>query len=240
MADYRDKYDVKNAQRYEAKTYQDEGYYSWMWEIEKRYLGELLNKHKFKDYLDFACGTGRVISFVEDYVDNSTGVDVSENILDIARGKVSKSRLIRQDVTQKSLNRKFDLVTAFRFFLNAQDDLRHDVMKELQSITRDKSWVIVSNQGNKTSLRFVFENLEGLLLKTDFNLMSKGDFIKLFEPYGFGLVEYRGIGFLPKPLYRIKAIKKPLQYLDLLFYKLRIFSYFSHNQILVFEKLPNK
>ncbi len=237
-SDYRQKFASEAVKKYETSTYKNNSYYSLMWEIEKKYLKKLLNGNRFSNYLDFACGSGRVIEFVEDYADRSIGVDVSEDMLSVARQKVEKSTLIKQDLTKDSLagKEKFDLITAFRFFLNAQEQLRQEAADEFANITDKDSLVIVSNQGNKTSFIFITALIEELLMGSKLNKMSLRDFKKLFEERGFELVEYRGIGFLPKLLYKLTFMRKFWFYIDLALYKLKIFSYFSHNQIMVFKK----
>lgn len=233
--DYRNVFLGKGADKYEFGTYKENSYYSLIWELEKEYLKDFLVKNKFKNYLDFACGSGRVISFAEKYVGASTGVDVSKDMLNITKTKVSKAKLIAQDITKSSLNAKYDLITAYRFFLNAQEGLRHDVLKEFQQMTKSGSYVVISNQGNKTSAIFLTAPLEKTFFGKKLNMLSKKDLEKLFNQYGYELVEYRGFGFLPKAFYSIGFLKKPLYALDTLFYKARVFSYLSHNQTLIFK-----
>ena len=238
--DYRNVFLGKGADNYESGIYKKNSYYSLMWELEKEYLKKFLKKNRFKDYLDFACGSGRVITFAEDFVENSTGVDVSTDMLKITRGKVKKSNLIQRDITQKSISKKFDLITAYRFFLNAQNDLRHEILAEFKKMVKKDSYIVVSNQGNRTSAIFLTAPLETILFGKRLNMLSKNDLVKLFEPYGFKLVEYRGFGFLPKALYSTPLLKKLFYYIDLFLYKLKIFSYLSHNQTLIFKSVNKK
>jgi len=234
--DYRDNFLGDRANVYETREYGKDSYYTFMWKLEKKYLKEFLMKRKFKNYLDFACGNGRVIEFLEHYVENSLGIDVSEDMLKIAEKKVVRSDLLLQDITERKLKKIFDLITAFRFFLNAQEDLRHDVLVQFKNLTKKDSVVIISNQGNRFSFRFFTVFINKYIFKKDHNQLSKKDLEKLFENYGFKLIEYRGIGFLPKPFYKIPLINKVFFWLDYLFYEIKIFSYFSHNQILIFER----
>ena len=53
--------------------------------------------------LDFACGTGRITEFLEDKVNYSTGVDVSESMLKIARKKLKLTKIIKADLTKKNI-----------------------------------------------------------------------------------------------------------------------------------------
>ena len=67
------------------------------------------------DYLDLACGTGNVSLRVAKDFKNSFAVDLSEDMLREAFEKFKKekikSRIVCQDMTELSLNHKFDLIT---------------------------------------------------------------------------------------------------------------------------------
>ncbi|MGL5416880.1 MAG: class I SAM-dependent DNA methyltransferase [Clostridium sp.] len=66
-------------------------------------------------YLDLACGTGNVSIKVAKEFDESFAVDLSEDMLREAFEKFKKerikSRIVRQDMTELSLNKKFNLIT---------------------------------------------------------------------------------------------------------------------------------
>lgn len=239
--DYRERFRGDKAYSYESKTYQKNSYYSLMWKIEKKYLENFLKEQdRFNTYLDFACGSGRVIELVENYVVRSVGIDVSSQMLEITSQKVKKSKLVLQDISKEGLKEKFDLITAYRFFLNAQEDLRHSVVAEFSRSTNDNSVIIVSNQGNKTSFRFFIALLHRIMGKR-LNQLSKNEFMDLFAPYGFNLVQYRGIGVLPKFLYKVRPLVSVFYSIDLILYRLKIFSYISQNHTYIFAKtVPNK
>ncbi len=77
------------ADDYSRNVYAKNSYYSLMWNIEKIVLEReivSINKKNIK-YLDFACGTGRVISYVENFVESSHGIDISQEMLNIASKK---------------------------------------------------------------------------------------------------------------------------------------------------------
>jgi ubiquinone/menaquinone biosynthesis C-methylase UbiE len=62
----------------------------WMWE--KKILTNQITKIRLKHgnlrYLDFACGTGRILAHLEASMVESYGVDVSQPMLDIAEQRV--------------------------------------------------------------------------------------------------------------------------------------------------------
>ena len=74
------------------------------------------NNIEFNDYLDIACGTGNVTVRIAKYFKNIYGVDLSEDMLREAFDKFKseriKGKIICQDMTELSLNRKFDLITS--------------------------------------------------------------------------------------------------------------------------------
>ena len=74
------------------------------------------NNIEFNDYLDIACGTGNVTVRIAKHFKNIYGVYLSEDILREAFDKLKseriKGKIICQDMTELSLNRKFDLITS--------------------------------------------------------------------------------------------------------------------------------
>lgn len=74
------------------------------------------NNIEFNDYLDIACGTGNVTVRIAKNFKNIYGVDLSEDMLREAFDKLKseriKGKIICQDMTELSLNRKFDLITS--------------------------------------------------------------------------------------------------------------------------------
>ncbi|GAA0075796.1 class I SAM-dependent methyltransferase [Clostridium sp. CTA-5] len=79
---------------------------------------ELCKEHGigYDDYLDLACGTGNVGVNVAKYFKNIYAVDLSEDMLNVAFDKFKKSKIkakiICQDMSDLSLNHKFNLITS--------------------------------------------------------------------------------------------------------------------------------
>jgi len=132
-------------------------YRGLVWAWEKRILDGVLRTyylHRRIQLLDFACGTGRIISFLEEKVESATGVDVSESMLSITAGKVNKSDLLLADLTEEDVlsDRQFNLITAFRFFLNAQPSLGREVMRILSDHLAGDGYLIFNNHLQRGSL----------------------------------------------------------------------------------------
>ncbi len=105
-------------------------------------------------YLDFACGTGRILSVLAPFFQEVVGVDISESMLYEARSKVEKASFHVVDLTSRDVDiGRFDLITAFRFFGNAEPDLRRDVLGVLRSKLRHNGFLLLNNHRNPSSLR---------------------------------------------------------------------------------------
>lgn len=64
---------------------------------------------KAKSVLEIACGTGAILKLMERKYEVS-GLDLSENMLNIAKKKVKNGNFYHKDMTSFSLNKKFDAV----------------------------------------------------------------------------------------------------------------------------------
>jgi SAM-dependent methyltransferase len=160
--------------------------------------------------LDFACGTGRVLSVLEPLVDAADGVDISDNMIAVARGKCPKARLLVGDVLARPelLQPGYDLISCFRFVLNAEPDLRRRVLKRLRQVLRAPDGLLLVNiHGNSRSLRhpaIVWRRWRARGAATDMmlNEMSPVAVKQLLAECGFEIVRQFGFGLLPPTLYR--------------------------------------
>jgi SAM-dependent methyltransferase len=184
-----------------------------LWQIEKailrRVIGALRADGGRIEYLDFACGTGRVIAFVEAYVDASQGIDVSPEMIRSAVRKVRQSGLACVDLTtSEGPPGRFDLITAFRFFLNAEPVLRTKVMKALASRLRDQqSRLVFNNHGNPWSYKaalWPFHRARQWMRgdQRRGNYLTHRELAELLSQAGLAIVERIGVGFLTPKLFR--------------------------------------
>lgn len=113
-------------------------------------------------YLDFACGTGRVTSTVAPLCKSSVAVDVSPTMIDVARGKLPSTEFHLCDLTANALDiGVFDLVTAFRFFGNAQQELREGALRAISQRMKPGAYLVINSHRNPRALYAVFERLTG-------------------------------------------------------------------------------
>src|ERR1700733_4063114 len=83
---------------YEAREYGEGSYASFIWDMQRPVLEKIVADFRRTQpgpvrLLDFACGTGRVVASLEPLVDMAEGVDISENMVEVARGKCPKVKL---------------------------------------------------------------------------------------------------------------------------------------------------
>lgn len=128
-----------------------------VWSLEKRALTRMVSKlypARAPRHLDFACGTGRILAHLAPLVADSTGVDISASMLELARRSAPAATIIEADLTRQNpiADERFDLITAFRFFPNAEPSLRSAVMRILASQLCEGGHLIFNNHKNETSL----------------------------------------------------------------------------------------
>jgi SAM-dependent methyltransferase len=133
-------------------------YRAMAWRLEQRALDGILRDHlasRTFTHLDFACGTGRILEYFARHPASSTGVDVSSSMMDVAKAVAPEAELIEADLTEQDVlgERSFDLITAFRFFPNAEPDLRQSVFSVLARHLAPDGVLVFNNHKNGNSLR---------------------------------------------------------------------------------------
>ncbi|OGZ43170.1 MAG: hypothetical protein A3J55_02075 [Candidatus Ryanbacteria bacterium RIFCSPHIGHO2_02_FULL_45_17b] len=189
---------------YKQGTYDDA---LWRWEqcILEKEITLLQTKATPISLLDFACGTGRILTFLENKVNNAVGVDIAEEMLSRARQVVQNARLIKADLTRIDALRgePFDLVTAFRFFLNAEPVLREEAMAVLfQKLRNQDSLLIFNIHGNLWSHR-VFTKIGLWFRGKRLSVSTRREMELLARRHGLEMARWYGFGILPKIAYRV-------------------------------------
>jgi len=201
-----------------AKEYDDEwqpgSTCEYLWQIEKKILEEEIGKfcNKPESLLDFACGTGRVLSFLENSVKSSVGVDVSKDMLSVAQKRCTKSQLIQGDITMQNglIKGQFELITAFRFFLNAEESLRISSLKALYGLLKSNGILIANFHFNPNSVTGVVQRTLDLFRKRDRPMISVNKAMSLFVDNGYQILSVRGYGYLLQ-----RRIKPPLGFMQI-------------------------
>jgi SAM-dependent methyltransferase len=171
------------------------------WLVEQRLLAGILRPARSSapgSVADFACGTGRVLEFLDRYYPAPVGIDVSPDMLALARARCPRAKLILGDVTTTPslAPGPFDLITAFRFFLNAEPLLRSKALAWMRASLRPGGMIVANFHLNPASLRGMY--LRARMKPAErIPMMGMADARKLFSDSGFTVRRVLGYSYLP-------------------------------------------
>jgi SAM-dependent methyltransferase len=171
------------------------------WLVEQQLLADVLRvavPPGARSAADFACGTGRILEFLGRYFRSPVGIDISPDMLALARARCPRAVLILGDVTiDHDLSPgPFDLITAFRFFLNAEPSLRSQVLAWMGKSLRPGGVVVANFHLNPASLRGMYLRFR-TIRDIRPSMMSVNDACRLFEAHAFTVRQILGYSFLP-------------------------------------------
>lgn len=198
---------VLDVHHYEENVYSPDGFDSFVWSLQRPVLLHHVRQLRAAlgriSYLDFACGTGRIVSAVEELTDRSVAIDVSEGMIALARPKVRRSELVVGDLLHDPtlVSGPFDVITAFRFFLNVEPQLRLSALTTLAQLMRGAhSRLIFNVHGNRHSVRHM--GIERRRRRGEIhNEMSLAEITRLVRQAGLTIESSYGYGILPRRLH---------------------------------------
>jgi polysaccharide pyruvyl transferase WcaK-like protein/SAM-dependent methyltransferase len=191
---------------------------SFMWNLsglESRILRSAVeSRHTipFKRHLDFACGTGRAIGFLDGLSEETVGVDISEAMLQKAGRQFPRTRFLRGDVFENPnlLDEvgPCDLVTLWRFVAPAEPELRRAALTAIAACMDEGGLLVVNNNANRTSLLGLALRLRARVKGIPFRpepyrgAISHRELCHLLESIGLLVEETRAIAYLPEHVSR--------------------------------------
>ena len=212
---YSERFQQKAAvESYEAREYAAASYSTRIWQLQRPILEKLLIDFRSAQtpvrLLDFACGTGRVLSRVEQFADKADGIDISEQMVAVARTKCTKARLQVGNVltNPELLGNDYNVITCFRLLLNLEPKMRAQILLELRKAIRQPDGLLLINvHGNSHSLRhpaIAWRRWRERSAKSDtmLNEMSPAETEKLLWENGFRVVRKIGFGLVPPVFYK--------------------------------------
>jgi SAM-dependent methyltransferase len=213
---------ANQAQEYEKGEYALGTYSSLLWEIERMQLGSLIEQLRRSKpriaALDFAAGTGRITAFLEKHVDSVTGIEISQEMCELARKKAQRSTLVCADIlgSDSKVEEKFDLITAFRFFLNTEPSLRLTALRALAARLRDRdSLLVFNNHGNLWSHKLLMWPYHAAR-RIGKNRSVKGNYLtsrqirRLLPEAGLKLLNVNGCGFYSGKILKLRTYNAAL------------------------------
>jgi SAM-dependent methyltransferase len=171
------------------------------WLVERQLLTGILDSGEVpapRAAADFACGTGRVLELLGSYVAAPVGIDISPDMLALARDRCPDATIVLGDVTTTPglAPGPFDLITAFRFFLNAEPALRSQALGWMRSSLRPGGVLVANFHLNPRSIRGTYLRLR-MPAATRPPMVSIGSARQLFEAHGFHVRKVLGYSYLP-------------------------------------------
>ena len=145
---------------YEGREYGPGSYAATVWQAQlpvlERTLQEYRAAHGGPVRLRFRLRHGAGAGGAAPWVDAADGVDVSEAMVAVARGKCPGARLAVGDILTRPdlLQKEYEVISCFRFLLNAEPELRGRVLRRLREVLRaPRGMLLVNIHGNAHSLR---------------------------------------------------------------------------------------
>lgn len=191
------------------RLYRTDPWHMYAWQREQATLLRILADNypgQHIKLLDFACGTARITSFLEDKVEEAVGVDVSGSMLAVAKEKVKRTKLLQANLLEDNVldGQKFNLITAFRFFPNAEPELRNAALKVLTSLLSEDSCLVLNNHINQRSMFHVYYRLKNTIAKGSYwPTFSMRDCREMLLRCNLEITRIYSVGFLRTPHYRL-------------------------------------
>jgi len=180
-------------------TFSENPYRHLIWEMEKRALDRVVREDfagREIRHLDFACGTGGSLRHIAPKACLSVGVDVSPSMMAVAREDPGRAEILETDLTAVDIlgDREFDLITAFRFFPNAEVRLREEAMRVLRRHLAPGGRLVFNNHKNLGSLKY---RLARLRRRGGREGMSRREARDLVARNGLVIERAYALGFTP-------------------------------------------
>jgi len=150
----------------ELAKYYDLIYRNKDYTLETEYLHKFFKRYNVRKILDAACGTGNHdIYLVGRY--NVTGIDLSKELLKIARKKVKGATYYQMNMKNFNLNKKFDAVicmfSAIAYNTNMKELIK--TLKNFYNHLNDRGILIFDIHFNRESFKDGYRSVDGFDIK---------------------------------------------------------------------------
>ena len=159
--------------------------------------------------LDFACGTGRITEVVRDAGWAVVGLDGSPAMLDLARRRLPNVEFrvgrLGEPATDEwaSFDGGFQLITTFRFFLNAPSEERATILGLLAELLSPGGYLVLNNHGSSPSLRSISLWVRR---KHESTVLTQREFRMLLDTADLKIEQQWGGHILTRSLYRVSIV----------------------------------
>ena len=128
----------------------------------------------------------------------AVGIDVSDAMLDEARARVPRARIINADVMRNPPDvGTFQVISLFRFILSAELELREGVLRWLRSVIAPNGVLVVNNHLNGRSVTGLVYRIEHRWHGHQGRPPIDDEIEALMRRCGFAVRERFGFGIIP-------------------------------------------
>jgi SAM-dependent methyltransferase len=128
---------------------------------------------------------------MEQFAVNSHGVDVSASMVNRARAKCKRTNFIIGDLTRGEISvPQVNLITAFRFFGNAEDELRRSALRALYAALQPGGHFVFDNHRNPWSIHNTLLACRGERPNIDLHYFKTR---RLLKEVGFSILRTYGV-----------------------------------------------
>lgn len=170
------------------------------WRFEREFLlATIAESGRRGSHLDFAGGTGRIAGALSNQVESQTILDISASMLSVAARHVPGARIVCGDFRSNPdlvPARAFDLVTAFRFFPNAEESLREAAMAYVARALVPGGIFVCNNHRQFWSIPYIAGRL--ILARAASEGMLNRRMVDLAARHGLRLTRTQSIGVIPQ------------------------------------------
>ena len=171
-------------------------YGNYLDQQEKTLVKSILTDRSKENILDVGCGTGRFLEFA------SHGIDLSEEMIRVAKRKFPQKKLFVQSATQTTFeSSSFDTILSFHMFMHLDKKITKEVFTEIHRLLKKGGRFIfdVPSGQRRKLVKYKANNWHGA---NDFSPQSLKDMLG----DQWEICEYYGIAFFP-----VHAIPKILR-----------------------------
>lgn len=188
----------------------EDGYFA---EYKIALMAKHLGRNQPARILDFGCGAGRSLPYLEQYFSNSElwGYDVSPASLKVAAQRVPEAHLFSDWGT--IANTRFDVIVAANVFHHIPPAQRQQALVQcLQALEQTGQMFLFEHNPFNPATRWIFERCP---FDADAEMLSLATALDLIQKAGFQSEQHGYTLFFPRPLAFLRGLEPCLKRLPL-------------------------
>jgi ubiquinone/menaquinone biosynthesis C-methylase UbiE len=160
--------------------------------MNRRELGEFLKLlPKESKVLDIGCGSGRVTKFLVDHDLNVVGIDISRNMLKLAKQKVPKAKFRRLDMRNLDfLRESFDAALALYSIIHVPRKYHSGIFVKINQVLKPEGIALISVGGSNLE-NYVDENWMNWRSRMYWSQFDLEKNLDLLRNAGFKIISWR-------------------------------------------------